>query len=247
MVSFAAGVLTGVAAVASPVDTLGEDSSQMMHMVQHVLIGDLAPLLLVLGLTRPVLRSLIAHHGVRPLRALAHPLVALPLWAVNLYVWHVPVMYEAALRHDVIHALEHGTFLVFGVGLWAAVLEPLPGPIWFGDVSKIFYLLIAQAASGLLATVLIFGQGVLYASYRHAPRLWDMSPEHSQVLAGLVLLAQGTAITLAVSAVLLHRACEEDRGQLALSDLGVDERRAARAARFANTEPLRRSIDPTAR
>ena len=74
------------------------------HMAQHLLLGDLAPLALLAGLTGPLLRPLLALPPLRVLRVLAHPLVALPLWAVNLYVWHLPVMYEAAIANDAVHA-----------------------------------------------------------------------------------------------------------------------------------------------
>ena len=79
------------------------------HMLQHVLLGDLAPLALLAGLTGPILRPALAPTSHR-LRFLANPIVALPLWAVNLYVWHLPFLYEAAVRHDIVHALEHLCF-----------------------------------------------------------------------------------------------------------------------------------------
>src|SRR3954454_6640150 len=85
-------VLTGIAvvfaALASPIDAVGEEDLFFVHMTQHVMLGDLAPLCFVAGLTGPVLRPVLGLPGVDRLRVLAHPLVALPLWTVNLYVWH---------------------------------------------------------------------------------------------------------------------------------------------------------------
>src|SRR5207302_11213854 len=104
---FGLGVALVVAALNSPIDALGEEHFFFVHMCQHVLLGDLAPLCFVAGLTGPVLRPVLALRPVEKLRVLTHPFVALPLWAVDLYVWHIPFLYDAAVHHTAIHALEH--------------------------------------------------------------------------------------------------------------------------------------------
>ena len=106
-----AGLGLVVVALALPLDVERRFDG---HMAQHLLLGDLAPLLVVLGLDGRVLRPLLQFKAVRSLRVLAHPLVALPLWAINLCVWHTPALYVAALRHDLVHALEHGMFFACG-------------------------------------------------------------------------------------------------------------------------------------
>ena len=107
--SFWAGIVLVVLALNSPLDALGEEHFFFLHMTQHVLLGDLAPLCFVVGLTGQILRPVLAFPVVERLRVLAHPLVALPIWAVDLYVWHVPFLYDAALHHDSVHALEHSS------------------------------------------------------------------------------------------------------------------------------------------
>ncbi|MGH2890633.1 MAG: cytochrome c oxidase assembly protein, partial [Solirubrobacteraceae bacterium] len=137
-VAFAAGVLVTVLALVSPLDWYGENRLLWVHMIQHLLLGDVAPLLVVLGLTGSLLRPILRVRLLRPLRGLAHPLIALPLWTVDLYVWHLPALYQAALDHDqTIHPLEHICFFVFGALMWAAVVEPLPGPAWFSAGWKV--------------------------------------------------------------------------------------------------------------
>ena len=121
------GIALVVVALNSPVDAIGEHDLFFIHMVQHVVLGDLAPLCFVAGLTGPVLRPVLAFRLVDRLRILTHPFVALPLWAVDLYVWHVPYLYEAALHHSSIHALEHTMFFTCGGLMWAPVVETLPG------------------------------------------------------------------------------------------------------------------------
>ena len=96
---FALGLGLVAVALAPAVEELGARTFTF-HMAQHVLLGDLAALALVAGLTGPLLRPLLAVRTIDRLRVLAHPLVALPLWAANLFVWHLPALYEGALRCD---------------------------------------------------------------------------------------------------------------------------------------------------
>ncbi len=93
---FYAGFVTIGAALTS----LGGDSQELLsaHMVEHLLLGDIAALLIVLGLTGPLIAPILRVKLFDRLRILAHPLIAFPLWAIDLYVWHLPVFYEAALR-----------------------------------------------------------------------------------------------------------------------------------------------------
>src|SRR5437773_5271520 len=109
---FATGILTLLVALVSPVHALGERMFSF-HMLQHVLLGDLAPLALLAGLTGPILRP--ALRWLHRLRFLANPLVALPLWALDLYAWHLPFLYDAAVRHDSVAALDHLCFFAGGV------------------------------------------------------------------------------------------------------------------------------------
>ena len=96
--AFAAGNALIIAAVASPIAHMGHELV-LAHMVQHLLMADLGALLIVLGLTGPLLQPLLAIKAVDRLRFLVHPVVALSLWVVNLYVWHLPALYQAALNN----------------------------------------------------------------------------------------------------------------------------------------------------
>ena len=107
---YAAGLLVLALALSPPVDKLA-DELLVAHMAEHLLIGDLAALLIVLGFTGPLLAPLLRNPVIAWLRVFTHPVVAVTAWAINFYVWHLPALYQAALRHDAIHALEHATFL----------------------------------------------------------------------------------------------------------------------------------------
>src|SRR3954469_6645540 len=142
-----------VLAVVSPVASIGEERLFSVHMLQHLLIGDLAPLLLALGLSGPLLRPLLKPKPVQRLQVLTQPLVALPLWALNLCIWHLPALYDAALAHPLVHAVQHVCFLTGGLLLWATLLGLLPGPRWYGFGARLaslgfVWLVRGRAAPG---------------------------------------------------------------------------------------------------
>ncbi len=188
--SFAAGLLVLVLALVSPLDSIGETRLFAVHMAQHLLIGDIAPLLIVLGLSGPLLRPLLALRGLGRARALAHPLVALPLWAVDLWVWHLPALYDAALRNDLVHAAEHACFFTGGLLLWSTLLGLLPGPRWFGPGARLVGLGFAFASGSALANLFLWSDRAWYPPYVDAPRTWGLSPLADQRAGGGVMLVE---------------------------------------------------------
>lgn len=199
---FAGGLLALVAALVTPIDAIGEQRLFSVHMAQHLLIGDLAPLLLALGLSRPLLRPLLAPRAVQRARVLTQPLVALPLWAANLWVWHLPRLYDAALEHGAVHALQHVCFLTAGLLLWSALLGLLPGPRWFGTGARLGGLAFAWAAGMALANVFLWSDGPYYPVYVEAPRTWGLSALSDQRAGGGVMLIEMMAVGVAVFVVL---------------------------------------------
>ena len=139
-------------------------------MAEHLLIGDLAALLLVLGFTGPLLAPLLRNRAIGWLRVFTHPVVAVTAWAINFYVWHLPALYQAALRHDAIHALEHATFLGFGIAVWMGLLGPLPKPQWFGNGARLVYIIAVRLIGTVLANAMIFSGTVFYPYYRTGRR-----------------------------------------------------------------------------
>src|SRR5436305_3402753 len=162
---YAAGLIVLAIALSPPVDTLA-DELLVAHMVEHLLIGDLAALLIVLGFTGPLLAPLLRHPVVARLRVLTHPVVALLVWALNFYVWHLPVLYQAALRHDAIPALQHASFLTFGIAMWMALFGPLPKPAWFSNGAQLAYIVAVRLIGTVLANAMIFAGTVFYPYYR---------------------------------------------------------------------------------
>jgi putative membrane protein len=230
--SFAGGLVVVALALVSPVDTLAEERLFSAHMVQHLLLGDLAPLLVVLGLTGPLTRPLLALPVLGRLRALAHPLVALPLWALDFCLWHVPPLFDAALRHEAVHALQHGLFFVLGCLLWAVLLEPLPGPAWFSAPWKIPYVLAMWLVMLVLSQVFLWSGHAYYAPYEHDPRTWGLSPLGDQQAGGGVMLVESSFTMLPALVWALLRVFRESEARQRLLDAGVAPATAARSARY---------------
>jgi putative membrane protein len=227
-------------ATVSPIDWLGEERLFSFHMLQHVLLGDLAPLCIVAGLTGPLLRPILQFRFVERLRFLAHPLVALPLWAVNLMIWHLPVAYEAALEWSGIHALQHLCFFTFGALMWAPVVEVLPGPEWFGTAWKLGYIVVVRLVETVLGNVFLWAGGVVYVTYADVPRIWGISPLADQGIAGGVMMVEGSLVTIGAIAWLFLKLGQEGELRQQLLERGLDPRAVNRAVRYGRAEELRR-------
>lgn len=247
-VSFCAGVVVLAAALFSPLDSAGERVF-WAHMIQHLLIADAAALLLLLGLNGPLLRPLLALPGVGALRVLAHPLVALPLWAVLLYAWHLPALYEGAIGNDLVHALQHLGFLLAGLAMWAAVIEPLPGPAWFGAGAKAAYVLVVRTLGAVLGSIFIWAGEPLYPGYAAGQREWGIAPLTDQAIGGAIMFVEGAVVTLAVFAWLFLRWTREAELRQSLLEAGAGERVATRTARYRRRapRPARSAPSPSAR
>jgi putative membrane protein len=232
------GIALVLAALVSPIDVWGEEEFFFVHMGQHVLLGDLAPLCFVVGLTGPVLRPILQFHAVDRLRILTHPFVALPLWAVNLYVWHVPFLYQAALHHPVVHALEHLLFFTCGALMWAPVLETLPQPEWFGTGAKLGYVAVVRVTETILGNIFIWSNSVFYPFYVHPTERWGISPAHDQNLAGVVMMIEGSFVTLITLALLFIKLAKEGELRQELLERGLDPRVVKRAVRYGRGEEL---------
>lgn len=237
---FYGGLALIVVTLSSPLAAVS-GSRFVAHMAEHLLIGDIGALLLVLGLTGPVLAPLLRIHALAPLRALSQPQFALPVWAVDLYLWHVPFFHEAAVRHDAVHALQHALFIGCGMLMWMPLFGPLPQPAWFGNFAKLVYILAVRFVGAVLANVLLWSGTTLYPVYH--------SPLSDQSAAGAVMMVEGSLLTLGLFCWLFLRTAREGEERQELLELaearGVElsERRAARAVSAGRGEELRRRIE----
>ncbi len=227
---FGTGLLILFVALASPVAYLGEELV-LAHMAQHLLAADLAAGLLVLGLTGPLLAPVLQIKIFDRLRVLTHPLVALPLWAANLYVWHLPVLYQAALASEPVHALQHMMFVGFGVAMWMPLFGPLPTPQWFGLPAKIGYLVAVRLIGTVLANVFMWSGSVFYPDYEPGQAHWGISPLTDQGAAGIVMMVEGGIVTLGLLTWLILLWARQDTERQRLLDLAEERGVALEPAR----------------
>jgi putative membrane protein len=222
LIAWLAGVLCIAVALISPVDTLA-DQVFAMHMVQHVLLLDFAPILLIAGLTkvllRPVARRILDLE--RALGPIAHPAFAVVLYVGFMWLWHVPAMYDAALEHSAVHVLEHTCFLTAGVLYWWHLLSPVRGRHLTG-LAPIVYMVSTKVLVGLLGIFLTFAPDSLYSFYEHAPRVWGLHPSDDQALAGAIMAIEQSVVMGVALAYLFVRALAES------------EREEERAERFGD-------------
>ncbi len=233
-VAFYAGLLVIVISIVTPIETL---SKQLLwtHMIQHVLLLSVAAPLIVLGapwmsLWRPLplgMRRAVAHAlvlsprsaPVRSLcRALWRPLVVLVAYSVNLLVWHLPALYDLTLRNTDVHALEHLTFVGFGILLWAHVIASPPFRLSLTYPRRIAYLVAAMIPNVALSMVLAFSRSPLYSFYAQlAHRPGGISAITDQQIAAGIMWSFGDlpfAIAIVVLAVHWLSKLDEDAAEI---------------------------------
>lgn len=214
-----AAALLVLAVTITPVETIALQRLLVLHLVQNVVLAEWAPLLVVLGFS-PALAATVARVGL--VRALTHPFVALPLWLGAYAVWHLPPLYDAALRHphSLLH-LEHATYFVTGLAFWWPVLQAAPHALTTG--ARLVYVFAAFVFSAPLGLVLALVPEPAYAFYADAPRLWGLTALEDQQLGGIAMGAEQAIVFFVVFTWLVLRFfAEQDR-------LGVELDAAATA------------------
>lgn len=210
---FGLGLATILAALVSPIDELG-DQLLVMHMVQHILLLDVAPILLILGLNKVLLRPVTrrVHALERRAGPLAHPACAVLAYAGLMWAWHIPAMYDAALHNTTVHAIEHLCFSAAGTLYWWHLLSPIRNRRRLGGMGPVFYMVSTKLLVGILGIVLAFAPASFYPFYEHHPHYWGLSPSEDQSMAGLAMaLEQSIVMGIALVWVFVQMLGESER------------------------------------
>lgn len=189
----------------TPVATLALHYLLSAHLLQNVALAEWAPALAVAAIPAGLADRIAA---TRLLRPLLHPLVALPLWLLAYGVWHLPALYDAALRHDLLLHLEHATYFVTGFLLWWPVFQQLPARLSAG--AKSAYLFAAFVLASPLGLLLALLPSPLYDFYEEAPRIWGLDPLADQQLAGVLMSVSEAIVFFAAFLIFFTRFMREE-------------------------------------
>lgn len=233
---FAGGVAVMALALVSPLDELGDDYLFSAHMLQHILLDLVAPMLFVLGVP-PSAGDRIARW--RPAaaaeRVLSTPVLAWFLGVGTLWIWHLPSLYDATLADETVHTFEHLTFLVTGTILYWPVLARA-GSKTMAPMVAMAYLAIAAFAESVLGIVLTLATTPFYAGYAHPAdplgalslirQTWGLSQVADQQLGGVFMWAIGSATYLGAIMIVFVRWYREPEEDADLAAGGAEDRNA---------------------
>ncbi len=239
--SFYAGLALLLIAICSPLGGIAQQGLLTAHMLQHTLIGAAAPLLLLLGLPRAFVTDLLSPSAQRIVQRLQYPLVALPLWIASTVLWLIPGIHHAVLENGALWIVQQASILVFGLLLWAPVVEVLPAPAWFGTGVKAVYMTGVWFTGLAIANVYWFSGTVFYPSHAAAGRAWGVGPLEDQANAGTVMMLMHCLLAFGAIAVLFFRQAREGELRQRLLEAGIDPTRVAEAVRAGDGKALARA------
>jgi len=199
-VLFAVGLFLIAGSLNSPLETIAATRLLLIHLLQNALIADIAPLLILLGLT-PAMIAWLNAHGARRIRAR----YALLAWLAAWYGTHIAGFYDWALRTGWALQLEHAILIAGGLLFWWPLVSGRLSP-----PPALAYLGAAFVSASFLGLALIFASRPLYSFYVHQPRLWGLSPVRDQNLGGIVMNAEQTLVFLIAIGWYVWRLLEEE-------------------------------------
>jgi putative membrane protein len=218
LASWLGGVLMIFIALISPIDRISEQLASA-HMVQHLLLADLAPILLILGLTKVILRPVTrrVHAVERRAGPFGHPVFGVVAYVGAMWLWHIPVLYDAALHHAGIHVLEHLCFAGAGTLYWWHILSPIRSRMRLGGMGPVAYMASTKVLVGFLGLALAFLPELLY-DYGPGGSRWGLTPLDDQHVAGLFMgleqsIIMGIALAYLFSRMLLESEREAQRAE----------------------------------
>ncbi len=224
---FFAGIGIVFLSLASPLDAAA-GWLLSLHMLQHIGLTTLGPPLILLGLPPEPLRKLLPESTGRfaLARTLTSPFIAGAIFILNMWLWHIPPVYEAALSHQFVHDQMHAAFLATGLLFWWPIVAPLPELSSAGGGARLLYLFVTGFPMGVLALLLLSSQSVIYGFYANQPaQLWGVDPLSDQQVAGVIMGSLGEIASFVAFSLIFVRFILTDEADV------VSSRPAAQAKR----------------
>jgi putative membrane protein len=205
--AFAGGCLLLLATAVTPLEALSYHLLSM-HLLQNVILAEWAPALLVLAIPSPLAERL---GGVRAVRALTRPPVALGIWLLVYFAWHLPPAYDTALEHpaSLLH-LEHAMYLAAGALLWWPVLQDAPHRL--SNAARALYVFLAFILASPIGLLLALAPEPAYDYYVEGGGLWGLGPHADQQLAGVTMAVEQAVVFFAVFAIFFFRFLADEEG-----------------------------------
>jgi len=207
MVSFYSGCALLLATAVTPLDALSYHLLSA-HLLQNVALAEWAPALLVLGIPRAIAAD-VARLAI--FRVVTRPPLALSLWLVTYYLWHLPPAYDTALEHPALLHLEHVCYLVAGSLLWWPVFQDVPHRL--SSAGRALYLFVAFVLASPIGLLLALLPEPAYDWYVQGGGLWGLTPETDQQIAGVTMSVEQAVVFFAVFAVFFFRFLAEEEAQ----------------------------------
>jgi cytochrome c oxidase assembly factor CtaG len=207
------GLLLILVALVSPLDAIS-DQLASAHMIQHLLLADLIPICLILGTSKVLLRPVTrrVHAIERRAGVLAHPAFGVVAYVGAMWLWHVPAMYDAALRHSGVHVLEHLCFAGAGLLYWWHLISPIRSRLRLGGLAPVGYMASTKLCVGALGVALTFYPKLLYTPYAVQGTRWGLSPLTDQHVAGAIMgLEQSLVMGVGLAWLFARMLAESDR------------------------------------
>lgn len=224
-------------AVGSPIAGLAQGGMFAAHMSQHVLVGAVAPLLVVLALPRAIPSPARAPASV--LRLALHPVVAFGLWTASTLVWLVPAVHHQVMISQAAWVVQQVSFFLFGLALWAPVTERfVAAPKWFGTGAKCAYMLGVWSVGLTLANMYWFAGSAFYEAHSAGAQVWGLSPMQDQANAATVMMATHCFIAFGAIAILFFRQSREDSLAQRLIEAGADPEQVRWEVRYGDPTAL---------
>jgi len=223
LAAFLGGISMVFIALISPVDVLGSQIFAM-HMAQHLFLADLAAILLILSLTKMILRPATRRlqQVERAVGPFAHPAFGAIAYVAAMGIWHIPALYDAALEHSGVHALEHICFASAGFLYWWHLLSPIRSRMRLGGIGPVLYMVSTKISVGLLGIVITFAPSVLYSFYDRPGRVWGMTPLEDQGVAGMVMaLEQSFVMGIALVLIFVRMLAESEEEEQRMERYGA--------------------------
>lgn len=220
--TFALGLLTMFFTLNGPLHDLSDQYLFSAHMVQHLVLTFIVPLLLLMGTPGWMLRPALRVPAVdRAARWLTRPATCFVLFNVTIAAWHLPPLYNLAMADHPIHIAEHLMFMATAVLMWWPLLSPLPELPRLAYPGQMLYCFLMSIPMSVVAIYVAMADHVLYPAYAAAPRVWGLSPLDDQMIGGLIMWIPGGLFFYGVMTVVFFKWAARGEDTAAAAQVGT--------------------------